>query len=74
MELTGTVLKYQPDQVLCHNDFVESSDMGVYKLSVMVDLAGKVRIVFSRGFKNHLMASHSRARHTHPEPSPSNHL
>ncbi len=54
MQRTGTVFKYQPHQVLCHNDFVEPSDMRVYKLSVMVDFAGKVRIVFSRGFKNHL--------------------
>ena len=54
MQPTGTVFEDQPDQVLRHNDFVESSDMGVYKLSVMVDFAGKVRIVFSCGFKDHL--------------------
>lgn len=54
MQLTGAVFEHQPDQVLRHDDFVESSDMRVYELSVMVDFAGKVRIVSSRGFKNNL--------------------
>lgn len=45
---TWTVFKHKPDELFGHNDLVKPSDMRVEKLSMMVDLAREVRVIFVR--------------------------
>lgn len=42
---TGAVLQDEPDQFFCHDDLVQSRNVWMLELSVMVDFAGKVRVV-----------------------------
>ena len=57
---TGAVLENKPDQVLRNYDLVKSRNVRVDELSVVVDLAGKVRIVLLSRLENDLVAhSHS---------------
>lgn len=60
---TGAVFQDQPHHRLGHNHLVQSRDMRMDKLSVMVDFAGQVRVVFLGGFKDDLrFVNHRPAR------------
>jgi hypothetical protein len=52
--VTGTVFQDQPDQCFCHYDLVETGDMWMYKLSVMVDFACEIRVALFRGLEHDL--------------------
>lgn len=45
MSSTRAVFQDQPDQLFCDYDLVQSSNVRMYELAVVVDLAGEVRIV-----------------------------
>lgn len=51
---TRTVLQHKPDQRLCDDDFVQSCNMRVEELSMVVYFSCQVRIVFVGGFQNNL--------------------
>lgn len=51
---TWAVLEYQPYQLLCHYDLVQSRNMRVYELAVVVNLAGEVGVVLLRRLENNL--------------------
>jgi hypothetical protein len=52
---TLTIFQYKPDHRLGDYDLVESCDMRMDELPMMMYLAGKVRIVLFRGLKNDLI-------------------
>ncbi len=49
--LTRTVLQDQPHQVLGDDDLVETGDVRMEELAMVVDLAGQVRVVLLGRFK-----------------------
>ena len=55
MQHTGTVFQHQPNQVLCDDYLVETSNMRMDKLSVMMDLSGKIRVPLIRGLEDYLL-------------------
>ena len=52
---TRTVLQNEPDQILCYDNLVQSSNMRVQKLPVMMDFAGKIRITLVGRLEHYLM-------------------
>jgi len=52
--LTRAVLQDQPDQVLRDYNFIKARDVWVYELSVVMDFACKVWVVFLCRLEHHL--------------------
>jgi len=57
---TWTPFENEPDEILGHDNFIQARDMWVDKLAVMVNLSGKVAILFLRRLQDHLSC------HEHP--------
>lgn len=58
-EPTCAVLENKPDQILCDYHLVESRDVWVDELSVMVDFARKIGVDFVRRLENNLRRDRS---------------
>lgn len=52
--LTRAVFQNQPDQILRDYDLVQSGDVWVDELSVVVDLSGEIRVAFVGGLEDDL--------------------
>lgn len=51
---TSAVFQHEPDQVFGNYDFVESGDVRMDELSVVVDFSGEVRIALIRRLEDDL--------------------
>jgi hypothetical protein len=51
--IARTILQHQPHQRLRHNHFIQTRNMGMHELSMMVDFAGKVGVVLKGRFEYH---------------------
>lgn len=51
---TRTIFKSQPDKVFRHDDLVQSGDMGMEELAVVVDFAREVGVLLARGLEHDL--------------------
>jgi hypothetical protein len=54
--IARTVFQHQPDQVLGHNHLVQSRDVRVQELAMVVDFSGQVGIVLFRALQHHFRA------------------
>lgn len=54
---TSTIFQNKPNKVLRDYDFIQSRDMRMNKLSVMMDFSGEVRIILLGGLENDLIVA-----------------
>jgi hypothetical protein len=51
---TWTVFEYKPDQLFCHYNLIETGDMRVEELAMVMNLAWEVRILPWGGLEHNL--------------------
>lgn len=52
--ITWTVFEYKPDQLFCHYNLIETGDMRVEELAMMMNLAREIRILPWGGLEHNL--------------------